>query len=211
MSQAASIHMGHGQMVDIVALGGDKWNIVFSEPGVENYKAPPLAEVEADAIDPAGRIYPLKISAGDTVSSVQASGHVAGAYRVRMRVLHGDHFHTRESLLPGAVAISPKAGAHGGALGELENGGTVEIKSLSPTQWELIFSGANAPAAADVVVQAIGPRAEDYQIRNLTTEAGSGGKSLIASGKIKDAIYARVTIKSNGSEVIRSFPIIPAA
>ncbi|WP_342359306.1 hypothetical protein [Terrarubrum flagellatum] len=215
MSQTASIHMGHGQMVDIVALAGDKWDIVFSEAGVENYKAPPLVEVEADAIDQAGRIHPLKISAGDSVSSVRASGHVAGAYRVRMRVLHGDHFHTRESLLPGASAIAPKAGARGGAQAELGDGKTIEIKSLSPTHWELLFSSggvvATPPAAGEVVVQAIGPRAEDYQIRNLTTSAASDGKSLIASGKIKDATHARVTIKSNGAELIRSFPIIPAA
>ncbi|WNJ90140.1 hypothetical protein [Bosea sp. 685] len=215
MSQPASIHMGHGQMVDIVARDAGQWEIVFSEAGVPDYKAPPLNEVEVDAIDIQGRIHPLAISASGSVSSVLASGHVEGAYRVRMRVVHGTHFHTRESLLPGAAALPPKLGGQGGALVTLDGGLDAEVKRLDETRWEISFLKGGAvvapPPAESVVVQAIGPRAEDYQIRNLATEPGQVPATLIASGKIKDATHARLTIKSEVGEQIRGFPIVSAA
>lgn len=213
MSQAASIHMGHGQMVDIVPKGEGQWELVFSEAGVPDYKAPPLNEVEVDAIDGEGRIHPLTVSASGHVSSVLASGHVAGAYRARVRVVHGTHFHTRESLLPGATALPPKPGPQGGALTALDGGTSVEVVPLDPTRWQLTFlkdgTPVTPPPAEAVVVQAVGPRAEDYQIRNLTTEAGPAG--LVAAGKIKDATHARLTIKTEVGEQIRSFPIVAAA
>jgi hypothetical protein len=208
MSETGSIHMGHGQMVDIVPKGADRWEIVFSEDGVAQYKAPPLAEVGVDAIDREGRIHPLQLAESGNVSSVLASGRVAGAYRVR--VLHGDHFHTRESLLPGARPIAPQVGPHGGSLARFATDTSVEIKSLDAERWELIFGGA-APAADKVVVQAIGPRAENYQIRNLVTEAGPKASTLIAKGKIKDATHARLTLTTVGGEEIRSVPVVVAA
>lgn len=213
MSQPASIHMGHGQMVDIVPKGEGQWELVFSEAGMSDYKAPPLNEVEVDAIDREGRIHPLAISAGGSVSSVLASGHVAGAYRARVRVVHGTHFHTRESLLPGASVLPPEPGPNGGALTTLDDGTKVEVLTLDPTHWQLIFLKDGEPVAAPpadaVVAQAVGPRAEDYQIRNLTTEAGSIG--LVATGKIKDATHMRLTVKTGTGELVRSFPIVAAA
>ena len=128
MSQPASIHMGHGQMVDIAPRGAGQWEIVFSEAGVPDYKAPPLNEVELDAIDTQGRIHPLVVSASDSVSSVLASGHVEGAYRVRIRVVHGTHFHTRESFLPGASALAPRLGGQGGALVDFADGLGAEVR-----------------------------------------------------------------------------------
>lgn len=214
MSQPASIHMGHGQMVDIAPRGAGRWEVIFSEAGVPDYRAPPLDEVELDAIDRQGRIHPLTVSAGETPSSVQASGEVAGAYRVRVRVVHGTHFHTREALLPGASALPPQPGRSGGALADFDDGLAVEIRSLDATRWELSFLKDGAviapPPAEAVVVQAVGPRAEDYQIRNLATGPGETPATLVAAGKIKDAVHARLTIKSAESEQIRSFPIIPS-
>lgn len=215
MSQPASIHMGHGQMVDIVPRGEGEWEIVFSEAGVPDYKAPPVNEVEADAIDAQGRIHPLAIMAGDSASSVRASGQVEGAYRVRMRVVHGTHFHTRESLLPGAPDLAPKLGSRGGALVAFEDGLAVEVSRLDEARWELRFLKNGAvvapPPPETVVVQAIGPRAEDYQIRNLASEPGDPSVTLIANGKIKDATHARLTIKSADGEQVRGFPIVPAS
>lgn len=215
MSQPASIHMGHGQMVDIVARDAGQWEIVFSEAGVSEYKAPPLNEVEVDAIDMQGRIHPLAISASGSASSMLASGHVEGAYRVRMRVVHGTHFHTRESLLPGASPLRPKLSAQGGALVAFDGGLEAEIKWLDETRWEISFRKDGAivapPPVESVIVQAIGPRAEDYQIRNLTTHIGEAPSTLIASGKIKDATHARLTLKSEAGEQIRGFPIASAA
>lgn len=215
MTQPASIHMGHGQMVDIVTVGPDAWELVFSEAGVADYKAPPLPEVEVDAIDASGRIHPLAVSAGSNGSRVKASGHVAGAYRTRVRVLHGDHFHTRESLLPGAVALTPTPGPNGGALARFDDGLDIELSWIDPTRWQLAFlrdgKPASAPASAAVVAQAVGPRAEDYQIRNLATEAGPSGETLIVAGKIKDAVFARLTVKGAAGEQVRSIPIAPAA
>ncbi|MGH6996711.1 MAG: hypothetical protein ACREEO_00900 [Phenylobacterium sp.] len=214
MSQPASIHMGHGQMVDIVTIGPDAWELVFSEAGVPDYKAPPLAEVEVDAIDGAGRIHPLTISAGSNGSRVKASGQVAGAYRARVRVLHGDHFHTRESLLPGASAVAPAPGPSGGALAIFDDGLGVEVSWVDPTRWRLAFlrdgRPVSAPAPAAIFAQAVGPRAEDYQIRNLATEPGPTGETLIVGGKIKDATSARLTLKGPAGEQIRSILIIPA-
>lgn len=214
MSAATSIHMGHGQMVDIIALSSGQWELVFSEAGKSPYQAPPLAEVEADAIDTDGNIHPLTISASENMSSVLARGHVDGAYRVRLRVLHGSHFHTRESFLPGATPLPPRIGQHGGALASTGPNTSIEIKTIDATKWELLVLHDSVltapPPAGDVVVQAVGPKAEDYQIRNLTTEPNEGGSTLIASGKIRDATHARITINAAGRQEIRSVPIVAA-
>lgn len=214
MSEQPSIHMGHGQMVDIVGKSSDKWEIVFSEAGVSDYKAPPLNEVEADAIDVSGQIHALAITAGPSQSTVVASGRVDGAYRVRVRVWHGTHFHTREAFLPGAAPIEAVTGPNGGSLATFE-GNQVEIKPIDATTWELFFLkdaiSIAPPAAESVVVQAIGPKAEDYQIRNLKTENSSDGKTLIVEGKIKDAVYARISIAKDGGEIVRSIPIFLAS
>ena len=214
MSEPASIHMGHGQMVDIVARSSAQWELVFSEAGNPQYRAPPLAEVEADAIDTDGNIHPLAISASESISSVLASGHIDGAYRVRLRVVHGSHFHTRESLLPGAMPIPPRIGPHGGALAGTGPKTSIEIKTLDAARWEIFMLRDGVvsapPPATDVVVQAVGPKAEDYQIRNLTTEPSEGGSSLIVSGKIRDATHARITIDVGGRQAVRAVPIIPA-
>ncbi|MFJ6322112.1 MULTISPECIES: hypothetical protein [unclassified Rhizobium] len=77
MSEQPSIPMGHGQMVDIVGKTADKWEIIFSEAGVTDYKAPLLNEIEADAIDVSGKIHSLAIAAGpsgSTVPTASASG-----------------------------------------------------------------------------------------------------------------------------------------
>ncbi len=213
MSEPTSIHMGHGQMVDIVTRGTGQWELVFSEAGKPRYPAPPLAEVEADAIDTDGNIHPLTISVSENISSVLASGQIDGAYRVRLRVVHGSHFHTRESFLPGATPLSPRIGPHGGALATIGPTTSIEIKTLDATRWELFILDQRGvttppPPAEQVVVQAVGPRAEDYQIRNLTTALSDSGSTLIASGKIKDATHARITIHAGGRQEIRGVPIV---
>ncbi|PKA43052.1 hypothetical protein CWR43_13375 [Rhizobium sullae] len=214
MSEQPSIHMGHGQMVDIVGKTSDKWEIIFSEAGVADYKAPPLKEIEADAIDVSGKIYPLAIAAGPSESTVVASGQVEGAYRVRVRVWHGTHFHTREAFLPGAAPIEAVTGPNGGSLATFDEDLQLEVKPIDATTWELFFlkdTTLVGPLAADaVVVQAIGPKAEDYQIRNLKTENPGNGRTLIVEGKIKDAVYARISITKNGGEAVRSIPIFLA-
>ncbi|WP_349961877.1 hypothetical protein [Rhizobium sp. ZPR3] len=214
MSEQPSIHMGHGQMVDIVGKGADKWEIAFSEAGVTDYKAPPLNEIEADAIDLSGKIHPLAISAGPDGSTVVASGRVEGAYRVRVRVWHGTHFHTREAYLPGAAPIDAVVGPNGGSVAGFDDDLKVEVKPIDPATWELVFISGDAaiepPEAEAVVVQAIGPKAEDYQIRNLKTAASGTGKALIAEGKIKDAVYARISVTRAGKEAVRSIPVLLA-
>ena len=212
--QPASIHMGHGQMVDIAARSAGQWEVIFSEAGKPQYQAPPLAEVEADAIDTGGNVHPLTISAGDSISSVLASGQVAGAYRVRVRVVHGTHFHTRESFLPGAAPLPPRIGKHGGALIATGAETSIEIRTRNAETWELLFLSGGAvtapPPAADIIVQAVGPKAEDYQIRNLAIEPNETNSALLAIGKIRDATHARITINIGGTQEIRSAPIIAA-
>ena len=212
MSQANSIHMGHGQMVDIVERGPDRWELVFSQEGIASYQAPPVADIKVEAIDGNGAIHSLAMTKSGSVSSVMASGHVAGAYRARVMVIHGDHFHTRESLLPGKSSVAPKTGGHGGSLAHFSSA-HVEAKLIAPDMFELQFSTPQGapmppPAAETVVMQAIGPKAEDYQIRNLATRVGDTPTTLIASGKIKDAVYLRLTLKSGASGEVRSVPVV---
>ena len=207
MSQPNSIHMGHGQMVDIVARGADQWDLVFSEDGKANYQAPPLADIKVEAIDGDGVVHPLAVSKGSSADTVLASGRVGGAYRARVMVMHGDHFHTRESLLPGKSAVAAKTGANGGAMIRFSSA-TVEARLIAADTFEIQFASAAAPTPENVVMQAIGPKAEDYQIRNLATRAGDKPGTLIASGKIKDAAYLRLTLKSGGTGEVRSVPVV---
>ena len=211
MTSSHSMHMGHGQMVDIHERGADRWELVFSEAGIANYKAPPVADIRVEAIDADGAVHPLAVAAAG-VSSVFASGAVAGARRARVMVMHGDHFHTREGLLPGKSEPAAKAGARGGSLAAFA-GVTVEARLSAPDTFELAFltpQGAPAPAPAPeaVAMQAIGPRAEDYQIRNLATRAGEAPGTLLASGKVKDAAYLRLTLKDGAGAQSRSVPVI---
>jgi len=145
---------------------------------------------------------------------VIASGLVESAYRVRVRVWHGTHFHTREAFLPGAAPIEASVGPNGGSLAEFDDSLQVEVKPIDASTWELYFLASakpvEPPTAETIVVQAIGPRAEDYQIRNLKTESSGSGKSLIVEGKIKDAVYARISIAKDGGEVVRSIPVFLA-
>lgn len=210
MTGANSIAMGHGQMVDIVARDAGRWELVFSEAGVAEYKAPPLADVRVEAIDAAGVVHPLAISAGG-VSSVIASGNVAGAYRARVMVMHGDHFHTRESLLPGKQEKAPTEGPGGGALLRFA-GVDAEAKLVAADSFEISFSSNGAavepPAPDTIVAQAIGPKAENFQIRALAVRAGDRPRTLIASGKIKDATYVRLALKDGMAAGTRSVPVI---
>ena len=211
MSQPNAIHMGHGQMVDIVARSETEWELVFSEAGVAAYKAPPLGDIKVEAIDAAGAIHPLTVGASGSISSVLAAGHVAGAYRARVMVMHGDHMHTRESLLPGKQAIAAKPGPGGGTLIEFA-AASVEAKLVADDSFELrFFAGAapiDPPAPEHAVAQAIGPSAENYQIRNLAMRSGDLPRTLVASGKIKDATYLRLTVKTGAAQEIRSVPVI---
>ncbi len=211
MPQHDGIHMGHGQMVDIVAHGPDLWELVFSQDGIAGYQAPPISDIKVEAIDSDGKIHPLAIAAGSP-SSVFAAGHVAGAYRARVMVMHGDHFHTREALLPGRTTAPGVAGSSGGSLVRFQTT-QVEAKLIAPDAFELRFSTAQGapmttPAPENVVMQAIGPKAEDYQIRNLATRAGDQPATLIATGKIKDATYLRLTLKTAGDAEVRSVPVV---
>lgn len=206
MPQPNSIHMGHGQMVDIVERGADQWELVFSQDGHANYQAPPIADIKVEAIDGDGAIHALAIAKGDNRDTVLASGRVAGAYRARVMVMHGDHFHTRESLLPGQSSVAPKQGAHGGSIVQFSSA-IVEAKLVAPDTFELQFA-SSPPAPESVVMQAIGPKAENYQIRNLAMRAGDTPGTLIASGKIKDAAFLRLTLKNGASAEVRSVPVV---
>ena len=212
MTQAKSIHMGHGQMVDIFERGPDQWELVFSEAGRTDYPAPPLAEIKVEAIDTEGAIHPLTVSSSGWKSSVLASGRVGGAYRARIMVMHGDHFHTRESLLPGKSEVAPKTGSNGGTLVRF-GAAMAEVRLVSADTFELQFMSsqgtpAAVPAPDSVVMQAVGPKAEDYQVRNLTTRAGDRPGSIAASGKIKDATHLRLTLKNGTSAEVRSVPVV---
>ena len=70
---------------------------------------------------------------------------------MRVRALHGDHFPTRESLLPGASTPAPSIGPTGGAAVALDTVASVEVKWLDPTRWEFVFNGEGAvvPALPD--------------------------------------------------------------
>jgi hypothetical protein len=204
--------MGHGQMVDIVEQGPDRWELIFSEAGKTNYVAPPLKDIKVEAIDANGAIHALSLAASGKNASIVASGRVAGAYRARVMVMHGDHFHTRESLLPGKSDVAPKAGANGGSVASFTTT-SVEAKLVAPDAFELRFASPQGaamapPAAESIVMQAIGPKAEDYQIRNLALRSGDAPGTLVASGKIKDATYLRLTLKSDAAVEVRSVPVI---
>ena len=212
MPQPNAIHMGHGQMVDIVERGSDQWELVFSQEGIATYQAPSLADIKVEAIDGHGAIHALRVAQSGSASSVLASGRVSGAYRARVMVMHGDHFHTRESLLPGKSAVAATAGGQGGSLVRF-GAAMVEAKLVAPDAFELHFAtpqGApmSPPQPDSVVMQAIGPKAEDYQIRNLATTAGDKAGTLIASGKIKDAVYLRLTLKTGSGSDVRSVPVV---
>lgn len=210
-SQGTSIHMGHGQMVDIVDQGNGRWDIVFSEAGKPDYKAPPVNEVEIEAIDVNGAVHPLAISAGENPSTIVATGPTENAHRARVRVVHGTHFHTREAAVPGKDPFQAVKGPNGGSFIALGPDAGVEVIASGGGRCELIFleqgAKSKAPSSDDVVVEAIGPRAEDYQVRSLMTLPGSDPAILIASGKIEDATHVRVQINSGGRTEIRSAPL----
>lgn len=210
MSGANSIAMGHGQMVDIVGREAGGWELVFSEAGVTEYKAPPVGDVRVEAIDADGVVHPLAVSPGG-VSSVIAMGNVAGAYRARVMVMHGDHFHTRESLLPGMRERTPREGPGGGALLRFATL-DAEAKLVAADSFELSFAAGGTaidpPAPETVVAQAVGPKAENFQIRALAVRAGDRPRTLVASGKIKDATYVRLTLKNGATAETRSVPVI---
>ncbi|WP_011579901.1 MULTISPECIES: hypothetical protein [Chelativorans] len=215
MQDKPFIDMGHGQLVNVIDKGSGQWEIVFSEEGNSSYSAPPVAEIGVDAIDIAGKVTPLQVSEGPNPSTVIASGDTANAYRVRVRVWHDTHFHTREAFLRGSRPIEATKGPNGGTVAVFNDGLQVEVRSLEPSKWELIFLNENKPTsplpADQVVVQAIGPITENSQVRNLAITPSSEGNSLIAEGKIRDATYARVSIGASEQPMVRSIPLIPAA
>ena len=207
MSQTNSIHMGHGQIVDIAPRGANAWEVIFSEAGVNEYKAPAPADIKVEAIDAEGRVHPLSVEPGGSVSSVIAAGFAAGARRARVMVMHGDHFHTREALLPGQADLAAEKGPGGGSLVRF-SGGAVEAKLIAMDTFELSFGGAPAPAPGDVVMQAVGPRAEDFQIRNLAITPGGRPQTLLATGKVKDATHLRLSLKSGAASEVRTAAVI---
>jgi hypothetical protein len=211
-SQGSKIYMGHGQMVDLIAQADGSWELVFSEEGRADYKAPPLNEIKCDAIDPDAAVHSLTISAGPKPSSVIASGKTKDACRARVMVVHGDHFHTREGTLhPEAVKIA--SGPNGGSVIALSRG-QVEVKVAGEGRIELTFLNngvkTKAPASDNVAVEAIGPRSEDYQVRQLIVFEGGDEATLIASGKVGDADYVRLSVKNNGDAEIKSAPLVVA-
>jgi hypothetical protein len=212
MTANSAMHMGHGQMVEIIACDADRWELVFSEAGKPDYAAPPVADIRVEAIDGSGAVHPLIVSTSGRRASVFASGNVGGANRARVMVMHGDHFHTREALLPGKVDAAAERGAGGGSVAKFAQL-AVEAKLIADDTFELTFASrqgapAAAPAPDSVIMQAIGPRAEDYQIRNLAVRQGENAGALLASGKVKDATYLRLTLKSGNVAEIRSVPLV---
>lgn len=210
MTSSHAMHMGHGQMVDIVAHDAGRWELVFGELGFADDPAPPLAEIRVEAIDADGAVHPLAVAKGAAASSRLVSGDVADARRIRVMVLHGDHFHTREALLPGAAEPAAKVGARGGSLAQFGDV-TVEARLTAPDTFELDFStpqGAAAPTPEHATMQAIGPRAEDFQIRNLAIRQGDRPGALLASGKVRDATWLRLTLGAGAAARTRSLPVI---
>ncbi|MFJ6322113.1 MULTISPECIES: hypothetical protein [unclassified Rhizobium] len=55
-----------------------------------------------------------------------------------------------------------------------------------------------------------GHRSKGNHIRNLKTENSGNGKTLIVEGKIKDAVYGRISIARDGGELVRNIPIFLA-
>lgn len=207
-----SIHMGHGQMVDIVGVTGSGFELAFSEAGKPDYVAPPLDEIRVDAIDDKGSVHPLAVTRGSKPSTVAVRGGTDGARRLRIKVLHGSHFHTREGAFPGAAPLAVKTGAGGGSLVPLEDGVEVEVTRSGPGRWLLKWlkdgSPARSPACETVEAEAIGPNAEDYQVRQLLLMPGSDPSTLAASGKIGDATHIRLTVREGSSEMTRSLPVL---
>jgi hypothetical protein len=212
MTGNPALHMGHGQMVEIIVHDDSCWELAFSETGKPDYPAPPVADIRVEAIDGSGAVHPLNVSASGRRSSVMASGNVGGACRARVMVIHGDHFHTREALLPGKSEPAGERGPNGGALIRFTKAAVV-AKLVADDTFELAFAtpdGAPAavPAPENIFMQAIGPRAEDYQIRNLAVRGGDRAGTLTASGKVKDATYLRLTLKSGDAAEVRSVPLV---
>jgi hypothetical protein len=210
MSQ--SIHMGHGQMVDIIDVGNRSWELAFSEAGKPEYRAPPLEEIIVDAIDDSGAVHPLSVAEGSKASTVAVTGDVGRACRVRIMVLHGSHFHTREAAVPGAGLLEARSGTVGGSVIPLDGGAEVEVIRSGPGRWLLKWhkDGVATQAVSEekIEVEAIGPAAEDYQVRQLLLMPGPDQSTLIASGKVDDATHIRLIVKDGASLVKRSLPVL---
>ncbi len=206
------IHMGHGQMVDIIDVGNRSWELAFSEAGKPDYKAPPLEEIMVDAIDDSGAVHPLSVAKGSNVSTVAVTGDVGSARRIRIMVLHGSHFHTREAAVPGAAPLQAKTGVVGGSVIPLGDGAEVEVSRSGPGRWLLKWhkdgTATKAVSEERIEVEAIGPKAEDYQVRQLLLMPGPDQSTLIASGKVDDATHIRLIVKDDAGTVKRSLPVL---
>lgn len=182
------IHMGHGQKVDI-RPAGKGWELFFSEDGKTNYSAPPLRDIRLETIDARGVVESVALDASDKVSSVAVKGDLSTAARLRVQVIHGSHFHTREVGGPAQFAAEPTI--------RLSDGSTVAISRASAGRLELTWSKngepVEAPSPDSLSVEAIAATAEMGQVRELLVSRGRSRDTLIGSGKVDDAAFMRFT------------------
>lgn len=183
------IHMGHGQMVDI-RPADNGWELFFSEDGRTNYPAPPLKDIRLEAIDEHGVIEPVELDKGHNVSSVAINGDLSVAARLRVQVMHGNHFHTREVVGPARFTAEPTI--------QLADGSTVAISRISAGRLELTWSKnggyVEAPSPDTLTIEAIAAPAEMGQVRELLVSRGRGRDTLIGSGNVSDAAFVRLTL-----------------
>lgn len=186
------INMGHDQLVD-VAFGSDGWSLRFYEAGKAGYVAPTLDDIEIQAVAVDGSVAEMRLARGADVSSVRIDGDLSEAARIRVHVMHGDHFHKREVDGPAAAPVASSV--------TLADGSVVEATRPSASRVVLAWSNGAAPAPAEVAVEAVAPAPIPGQVAELIAVKGANGASIAASGKVAEAAFVRFTCRGETFQV----------
>lgn len=186
------INMGHDQLVDIVS-GPQGWGLHFYEDGKTGYVAPALDDIEIQGIGADGSVAEMILRKGADASSVKIDGDLSAAARIRVHVMHGDHFHKREVDGPAAATVASSV--------TLADGAVVEASRPSASRVVLVWSNGAAPAPSEVVVEAVTPEPTPGQIADLIAVKGSDAASVAASGKVAEAAFVRFTCRGETFQV----------
>lgn len=204
-------NMGHGQIVHLFDRGSDRWELVFNHEEKGKVAAPPLVEINAEAIGRDGRVHALSVAAGGSEHSVFLGGTPKDAQRARIKVIHGDHFHTREVDLPGRTPAKVVSGSKGGSLIDMGDGLQVEVAPGGFGRWQLAFADKGKPTTAppidDIKAESIH---SDGLVRALTLAAGTEPSALFAIGRVNDATHVRLSVTRGGRTLTRAAPVMPA-
>lgn len=207
------IDMGHGQSVEVMDGGEDGvWVLRFSSEGQSNSKAPNLSDIQVDAIHPDAIVRSLELSPGDDPATVIARGNTKGAYRARVMIKHGDHFHEREENLLGAEDPPIRLGPHGGSQVSLHDDHIEVVRQKDRLEVHFTSGGnpINAPNVESVTAESVRDHSEDFQVNGLLAIAGGSQSTVRLSGRVADAKYVRIVINGDEGRMIRVVPLTGA-